>query len=67
MRRVRVNVPYQPLLPDSVEPEPITLNPDQKRALDSIISAIGRHQTFLLHGVTGSGKTEISETSLSSC
>lgn len=37
------------------------LNPDQQRALDSILSALNsaRQQTILLHGVTGSGKTEV--------
>ncbi|HBT77007.1 MAG TPA: primosomal protein N' [Planctomycetaceae bacterium] len=37
------------------------LNPDQRRCLDAITGAIhsGRHETFLLHGVTGSGKTEV--------
>jgi primosomal protein N' (replication factor Y) len=47
--------------------QPITLNPDQAGALKKIISAMdgtgsptgGRFQPFLLHGVTGSGKTEI--------
>jgi primosomal protein N' (replication factor Y) (superfamily II helicase) len=36
-------------------------NPDQLAALDAILSALraGRHETLLLHGVTGSGKTEV--------
>lgn len=33
------------------------LSPDQSKALDQINSS--KHQTILLHGVTGSGKTEI--------
>ena len=39
----------------------LTLNSDQKRALDTILAVAraGRHRTVLLHGVTGSGKTEI--------
>ena len=39
----------------------VTLNPEQQRALDQIVTKIEeRHYaTFLLHGVTGSGKTEI--------
>ena len=39
----------------------LQLNGDQQSALDSILAAIqsGQHQTLLLHGVTGSGKTEV--------
>jgi len=38
-----------------------TLNADQQAAWEAIEAAIqaGKHQPFLLHGVTGSGKTEI--------
>lgn len=41
--------------------EPHELNPDQQNALDSILDAIrnGRNDVFLLHGATGSGKTEV--------
>jgi len=37
------------------------LNPDQQVALDAILAAInsGKHATALIHGVTGSGKTEV--------
>ncbi|MDP1652585.1 MAG: primosomal protein N' [Rhodocyclaceae bacterium] len=35
-----------------------TATPDQAAAIDAIVSATG-FQTFLLHGVTGSGKTEV--------
>jgi len=36
-------------------------NPEQQQALDSIINSIDSraHRVFLLHGVTGSGKTEV--------
>jgi primosomal protein N' (replication factor Y) len=39
----------------------ITLNVEQQRALDALLEAVraAEHQTFLLHGVTGSGKTEV--------
>jgi primosomal protein N' (replication factor Y) len=49
-----------PLGPTSREPD-LELNSDQKRALDTILAVqrSGRHRTVLLHGVTGSGKTEI--------
>jgi primosomal protein N' (replication factor Y) len=44
----------------SPEPAPI-LHPEQEAALDAILAALrsGRHATLLLHGVTGSGKTEV--------
>ncbi len=35
------------------------LDPHQRRAVDSIRSAFGGFRTFLLEGVTGSGKTEV--------
>jgi primosomal protein N' (replication factor Y) len=42
---------------------PITLNPEQQAALNAITAAmdakLAARTTFLLHGVTGSGKTEI--------
>ena len=41
--------------------EDLTLNPDQQQALDVLLSLLrsGAHETVLLHGVTGSGKTEV--------
>lgn len=49
------------------EPTPVAkekhllLNPDQERALRTILDAMNarRHRTVLVHGVTGSGKTEV--------
>lgn len=37
------------------------LNADQQRAVEKVTAAVtaGAHRTFLLHGVTGSGKTEV--------
>jgi len=37
------------------------MNPDQTAALNTILSALReqRHETILIHGVTGSGKTEV--------
>lgn len=35
------------------------LNTDQQAAIDQIVNAAGRYQSFLLHGITGSGKTEV--------
>ena len=39
----------------------LSLNADQQTALDAILAALHarRHETILIHGVTGSGKTEI--------
>ncbi len=37
-------------------PEP---TPEQHTAIEAIAAAAGRHASFLLHGVTGSGKTEV--------
>ena len=41
--------------------EHLQLNPDQQVALDCILAALReqRHETMLMHGVTGSGKTEV--------
>lgn len=47
---------------DDIEAPPVfTLNPDQQNALDSIFRFIDQKEfkSFLLHGVTGSGKTQI--------
>ncbi|MBE5807406.1 MAG: primosomal protein N' [Clostridiales bacterium] len=41
---------------DSADPE---LMPDQRRALDTLLGAMDAGGRFLLHGVTGSGKTEV--------
>jgi len=46
--------PRPPLLGDGPQP-----TPEQQRAIEAISAAAGRHAPFLLHGVTGSGKTEV--------
>jgi primosomal protein N' (replication factor Y) (superfamily II helicase) len=53
-----------PLADDAVPASPeaaIKLNPDQRLVLKEIESALGREkfESLLLHGVTGSGKTEV--------
>ncbi len=40
-------------------PQPLRLNEPQTEALASIASALGAFHPFLLHGVTGSGKTAV--------
>ncbi|MDF2945928.1 MAG: primosome assembly protein PriA [Bacillales bacterium] len=44
-----------------VKSEPLELSLDQDKVVNDIVSSIKqeKHETFLLHGVTGSGKTEI--------
>ncbi len=45
----------------AVREEHLVLNPDQEHALRAILDAMNarQHQTILVHGVTGSGKTEV--------
>lgn len=43
----------------SLEPLALTLNPAQEKAIHSITHHFGKFKTFLLDGVTGSGKTEV--------
>jgi primosomal protein N' (replication factor Y) (superfamily II helicase) len=52
------------LRPDETIPareKHLILNPDQEKALRIVLDAMNsrRHETILIHGVTGSGKTEI--------
>ncbi|XFA99697.1 primosomal protein N' [Candidatus Izemoplasma sp. B36] len=42
-----------------VKNKEITLNEEQKIAFNRIVESLGTEKIFLLHGVTGSGKTEI--------
>lgn len=40
-------------------PQPVRLNEQQVEVLAAIVGSLGRFHTFLLHGVTGSGKTAV--------
>lgn len=57
-RRVYVGDPEAIPVPKT---DPWDLNPDQSHALTTIVDSLEsrRHETILLHGVTGSGKTEV--------
>jgi primosomal protein N' (replication factor Y) (superfamily II helicase) len=50
-----------PLLPTIAIETPITptLTAEQEIAVNAVIAEIGKFNTWLLHGVTGSGKTEV--------
>lgn len=58
---VQYRDPYAYVTMEAMEGnEPLLLLPDQKRALDAIIKGLQKKEgVFLLHGVTGSGKTEV--------
>ncbi|MBF0471512.1 MAG: primosomal protein N' [Gammaproteobacteria bacterium] len=42
-----------------VQSPPYLLNSEQQQAVETICARLGRFQPLLLHGVTGSGKTEV--------
>ncbi|NOY61651.1 MAG: primosomal protein N', partial [Gammaproteobacteria bacterium] len=45
------------LSPPTISPP--SLNEDQRQAVDAVVSRLGSFSSFLLDGVTGSGKTEV--------
>ena len=56
-QKTETEIPVKPTL----ELNPHQLNPDQQFVLSKIIETVRerKHKMFLLHGVTGSGKTEV--------
>lgn len=44
---------------DKVFSQPLALNPEQAKAVECIQAHLDAYRCFLLHGVTGSGKTEV--------
>jgi primosomal protein N' (replication factor Y) len=62
LKRVMIAEELEELKP-SVEESAVRheLNEHQQRAVDKVVESVAarRHRTFLLHGVTGSGKTEV--------
>ncbi len=56
--RVLRRVPGEFAVSD-VDRRPETLSGAQEQALAVIVARLGAHETFLLHGVTASGKTEV--------
>ncbi len=46
-------------LPDDCNPEELTLHQEQQHAVDTIKQHWGGYHSYLLQGVTGSGKTEV--------
>ncbi len=59
-RQERIYEQLGPALPRPAGP-PLALSADQRQALKEILEALnsGKPQTILLHGITGSGKTEV--------
>jgi primosomal protein N' (replication factor Y) (superfamily II helicase) len=60
---VEETVPPDPAVPGAVVLPPAAsahaLNPEQSEAVAAIVATLGRFETHLLQGVTGSGKTEV--------
>jgi primosomal protein N' (replication factor Y) (superfamily II helicase) len=57
------------VLPSSRQEKIVNLSEEQKTAVSSIIDSVEKHEfnTFLLHGITGSGKTEVYIRAIKKC
>ncbi len=63
-RKGRVQISQRQILrtlqgPAVPSDQPKDLTPAQQQAVTAVVETLDRAQTFLLHGVTGSGKTEV--------
>ena len=61
LEKGQVSCIHQPSLPQAqpVSSQPPALNDEQQLAIAAIGDKLGQHHIHLLHGVTGSGKTEV--------
>ncbi|WP_337880516.1 primosomal protein N' [Rheinheimera sp.] len=54
-----IELPYGPYAPQPEAQKALPLNPAQALAVSRVTQSLGQFATFLLDGVTGSGKTEV--------